>query len=61
MGGTVMGATTDAGGPKTLDLVRRSLDALVQKRRTVGLKPVEEIRYRNLQAIQDTLRGREAS
>jgi len=56
-----MGATTDAGGPKTLDLVQKSLDALVQKRRTVGLKPVEEVRYRNLQAIQDTLLGREAS
>ena len=56
-----MGATTDGGEPRTLELVQRSLDALVQKRRTVGLKPVEEIRYRNLQAIRDTLRGREAS
>ncbi|HAM02863.1 MAG TPA: hypothetical protein DCQ30_11670 [Acidimicrobiaceae bacterium] len=61
MGGTVMGATTDTGGPKALDLVQQSLNRLVQKRRTEGLKPVEEIRYRNLRALQDTLLGREAS
>ncbi len=56
-----MGATTDTGGPKALDLVQQSLNRLVQKRRTEGLKPVEEIRYRNLRALQDTLLGREAS
>lgn len=56
-----MRAAVDVTDPAALDLVQRSLSALTRKRRAEGLKPVEELRYRNLREIQDALLGRAAS
>lgn len=61
MGGTIMDGMRDLGVPSTLDLVQRSINALVQKRRLEGLKPVDELRYRNLCELQERLLDRQAS
>lgn len=55
-----MGRGACVGDASTLELVQQSLEALNRKRRVEGLKPVEEVRYRNLREVQDALLGREA-
>lgn len=47
--------------PSVDESVRRSLEALTRKRRLSGLRPVEEVRYRNLMELRDVLLSREAS
>lgn len=42
-------------GITTLELVQRTLAALSQKRRTEGLRPVEQVRYRNLCELEEQL------
>lgn len=56
-----MRSTTDIDDPAAIDLVQRNLTALREKRRTQGLKPVEEVRYHNLCEILYPLLHRQAS
>lgn len=56
-----MDTTADLGFPSALELVQRSLEQLRRKRRTEGLRPVDEVRYRNLLELQNALFEREAS
>lgn len=60
-GGSIVRSTTDIDDPAAIDLVQRNLTALREKRRTQGLKPVEEVRYHNLCEILYPLLHRQAS
>ena len=56
-----MDTRADVGFASAIELVQRSLEQLRRRRRTEGLRPVDEVRYRNLLELQDALYEREAS
>lgn len=47
--------TPDLGVPSALELAQRTLNVLSRKRRSEGLTPVEEVRYRNLCELEERL------
>ena len=50
-----MDGTREHDVPTTLELVQRTLGELSRKSRIEGLKPVEELGYRNLCELQEQL------